>query len=107
MRKLNEFWYFTKLESMPKNLPQEPHLCSSYPTVTLSDPLSNNGLGKCTLLATITMVTIQHTLPAILLIKPQQAQRLPISQITVATTMQSHQQRNVRCQTHTPITHMG
>lgn len=74
--------------------------------MTLSDLLSNNGLGKHTQLASSFMGTLQRPLPAILLIKPQQAPRFPISQITVATAMQSHRQRNARGLTHT-IAHMG
>lgn len=51
-------------------------------------------------MATIAMVTIQHTLPAILLIKPQQAQMLPISQITVATGTPAEKQSTMP-KTHT------
>lgn len=106
MRKLNKSSYFTSLELNPKQMPTgtPPRGYGGYLIVTLLDLLSNNGLGKHTLLATIAMVTIQRTLPAILLIKPQQAQKLPISQITVATAMQSHQQRSAQCQTR-PNTH--
>lgn len=91
-------WYFTNLALNPKNVDQNPTL--GLPDCNLVCPARvNNDQGKHTLFTTITIVTIQHIVPAILLIKPQQAKRLPISQITVATTVQSHQQGIVQCQT--------
>lgn len=91
MREPYEIFCFTNIDTEPNPSTGTLRWSSGgCPIVTLSDSLSNNGQGKHTLLATIAMVTIQHTVPAIPLIKPQQAQRLPISQITVATAIQPH-----------------